>query len=195
MCRFSEAELYCVNTNVRRMSEFMQFESAISTRRYLPPSGTAGLERCCVSGKRRLPAPPPRITANSFGLAGITWSPILISGGSCGGRGFARSFLCDLYTNTCADARGAGFNHCACVVETFNAARCFHAEFGSDGASHQCDVRDGRATLRKPGRCFYKIGAGFFRCLARAYLFIVSQQCGLDDDFANRVVFVCDLRN
>src|SRR5512145_723043 len=71
MCRLSEAELYCVRTNVRRMSELMQFESAISTRRYLPPSGTAGFDRCWVSGKRRLPAPPPRITANSFGFAGI----------------------------------------------------------------------------------------------------------------------------
>src|SRR5215207_6850437 len=71
MCRLSDAELYCVSTNVRRTSELMQFESAISTSRYLPPSGTAGFDRCCVSGKRRLPAPPPRITANSLGLAGI----------------------------------------------------------------------------------------------------------------------------
>src|SRR5215207_871496 len=71
MCRLSDAELYCVSTNVRRTSELMQFESAISTSRYLPPSGTAGFDRCCVSGKRRLPAPPPRITANSLGLAGM----------------------------------------------------------------------------------------------------------------------------
>src|SRR5215204_144384 len=131
MCRLSDAELYCVNTNVRRMSELMQFESAISTSRYLPPSGTAGFERCCVSGKRRLPAPPPRITARSFGLASFTVT-ILISGGSCGGRGFARSFLCDLYTNTGADARGAGFNHCARVIKTFNTAGGFHAKVRSD---------------------------------------------------------------
>src|SRR6201988_5412377 len=71
MCLLRDAELYCVSTIVRRISELMQFESAISTSRYLPPSGTAGLDRCCVSGKRRLPAPPPRITANSFEFAGI----------------------------------------------------------------------------------------------------------------------------
>src|SRR5215208_4409050 len=71
MCLLSDAELYCVSTNVRRMSELMQFESAMSTSRYFPPSGTAGFDRCCVSGKRRLPAPPPRMTASSFGLAGI----------------------------------------------------------------------------------------------------------------------------
>src|SRR4030095_507596 len=75
MCLLSDAELYCVSTNVRRMSELMQFESAMSTSRYLPPSGTAGFERCCVSGKRRLPAPPPRMTANSLGFAGIV-SPL-----------------------------------------------------------------------------------------------------------------------
>src|SRR5215204_3673854 len=74
MCRLRDAELYCVSTNVRRTSELMQFESAISTSRYLPPSGTAGFDRCCVSGKRRLPAPPPRITAKSLGLAGIVLS-------------------------------------------------------------------------------------------------------------------------
>src|SRR6185436_3547080 len=72
MCLLSDAELYCVKTNVRRMSELMQFESAISTSRYLPPSGTAGFDRCCVSGNRRLPAPPPRMTANSLGFAGIS---------------------------------------------------------------------------------------------------------------------------
>src|SRR4026209_2790340 len=71
MWRLSEAELYCVNTNIRRRSELMQFEMATSTRRYFPPSGTAGLERCCVRGKRRVPAPPPRITASSLRLAGM----------------------------------------------------------------------------------------------------------------------------
>src|SRR5829696_8964159 len=78
MWRLSDAELYCVSTNVRRISELMQFESAMSTRRYLPPSGTAGFERCCVSGKRRLPAPPPRITASSLELAGIFQNQIFV---------------------------------------------------------------------------------------------------------------------
>src|SRR5215208_6561890 len=144
MCLLSDAELYCVSTNVRRMSELMQFESAMSTSRYLPPSGTAGFDRCCVSGKRRLPAPPPRITANSFGFAGIGH---LVSGGSCGRWGFARGFLCDLYTDTGADARSAGLDHLACVGESFDATRRFNAKLRSDGASHQRNVSNSLSAL------------------------------------------------
>src|SRR5687768_6145949 len=70
MCLLSEAELYCVSTKILRMSELMQFEMGMSTSRYLPPSGTAGFERWSVSGDRRVPAPPPRITARIFGLFG-----------------------------------------------------------------------------------------------------------------------------
>src|SRR2546421_10943255 len=71
MCRFSEAELYCVKTNILKTSELIQFDIAISTSRYFPPSGTAGFDRCCVSGNKRVPAPPPRITASRLCLAGI----------------------------------------------------------------------------------------------------------------------------
>src|SRR5919197_3913130 len=70
MCLFKEAELYCVSTKMRRMSELMQFDMGTSTSRYLPPRGTAGFERASVSGERRVPAPPPRITARMFGLFG-----------------------------------------------------------------------------------------------------------------------------
>ncbi len=42
----------------------MQFETGISTMRYLPASGTAGLERSLVSGKSRVPAPPPMMMAS-----------------------------------------------------------------------------------------------------------------------------------
>src|SRR3982751_2138586 len=70
MCLFREAELYCVSTKMRRMSELMQFEIGISTSLYLPPNGTAGFERVKVSGERRVPAPPPKITARMFGLFG-----------------------------------------------------------------------------------------------------------------------------
>src|SRR6185295_17839849 len=73
MCLFSDAELYCVNTNMRITSELMQFDIGTSTRRYFPPSGTAGFERSRVRGNRRLPAPPPRITASRLCLAGIRW--------------------------------------------------------------------------------------------------------------------------
>src|SRR5450759_2209854 len=43
----------------------------ISIRRYLPAMGTAGLERCWVSGKSRLPRPPPRMTARIESSDGI----------------------------------------------------------------------------------------------------------------------------
>lgn len=38
-----------------------------SMRRYRPPMGTAGLARVLVRGKRRLPAPPPRMMAAGTG--------------------------------------------------------------------------------------------------------------------------------
>src|SRR5688572_26347773 len=49
----------------------MQFEIGTSTRRYLPPSGTAGFERWAVSGNKRVPAPPPRITASMLRFRAI----------------------------------------------------------------------------------------------------------------------------
>mgnify|MGYP006898478823 CR=1 FL=1 len=63
MCLFREAELNCVSTNILPISELRQLEIGISTRRYLPAIGTAGLLRVAVSGERRVPAPPPKITA------------------------------------------------------------------------------------------------------------------------------------
>src|SRR6185295_15459571 len=71
MWRLSDAELNCVSTKIRITSELMQLEIGTSTRRYLPPSGTAGFDRSLVSGNRRLPAPPPRITASSRCLSAI----------------------------------------------------------------------------------------------------------------------------
>lgn len=41
---------------------------AISTSRYLPPSGTAGLQRCFVRGKRRVPRPPPIMMHQMFDM-------------------------------------------------------------------------------------------------------------------------------
>ena len=52
-----------VNTNMRVMPEFRQFEIGISTKRYFPAIGTAGLERAAVNGYNLVPAPPPSITA------------------------------------------------------------------------------------------------------------------------------------
>src|SRR5262245_58850791 len=46
---------------MRLQSLLMQFEIGISMRRYLPPIGTAGLERSMVRGYRRVPRPPPRM--------------------------------------------------------------------------------------------------------------------------------------
>src|SRR5436190_7145145 len=55
---------------MRLRLELMQLEIGISTRRYLPASGTAGLERSLVSGNSRDPAPPPMITARTFTVLG-----------------------------------------------------------------------------------------------------------------------------
>jgi len=41
----------------------MQFEIGISTNRYFPAIGTAGLDRLSVSGANRDPWPPPKIIA------------------------------------------------------------------------------------------------------------------------------------
>ena len=61
MCAFKEAELNCVNTNIRFKSEFIQFEIGISTNRYLPAIGTAGLDLEFVNGYNLDPCPPPKI--------------------------------------------------------------------------------------------------------------------------------------
>src|SRR5205809_959707 len=53
---------------MRRRPELMQFEIGISTMRYFPASGTAGLERSLVSGNRRVPAPPPMMIAREFSV-------------------------------------------------------------------------------------------------------------------------------
>src|ERR1043165_7371999 len=82
MWRLRLAELYCVRTKMRRMSELMQFEIRWSTRQYLPRGGTAGFDRARVRGDRRVPAPPPRITARMFGLFGAIRFPNLSASAS-----------------------------------------------------------------------------------------------------------------
>jgi hypothetical protein len=62
MCLFSEAELNWVRTKILSIPEFRQFEIGISTKRYFPAIGTAGLERVSVKGYRREPCPPPSTT-------------------------------------------------------------------------------------------------------------------------------------
>src|SRR3954464_8968960 len=66
MCRCSDAELNCVSKYTRFNPELMQLEIGISTRRYLPPSGTAGLLRSRVSGKSLVPCPPPIMTERTL---------------------------------------------------------------------------------------------------------------------------------
>src|SRR3982751_2652800 len=63
--RLSDAELNWVNTNIRLRPACRQLLIGISIRRYLPPIGTAGLDRMCVSGKSRVPRPPPRMSVST----------------------------------------------------------------------------------------------------------------------------------
>ena len=65
MCLLSDAELYCVSTNMRLILLFMQLEIGISTNLYFPAIGTAGLLLVAVSGYSLEPAPPPKITATT----------------------------------------------------------------------------------------------------------------------------------
>src|SRR5687767_15819177 len=65
-CLLRLSELYWVRTNMRRRSELMQLLIGMSIRRYLPAMGTAGFDRARVSGKRRVPRPPPRMIAMTW---------------------------------------------------------------------------------------------------------------------------------
>src|SRR5216683_6358829 len=63
MCVFSESDLYCVSTFIRRTPELAKLERTKSMIRYRPPNGTAGLARSWVSGASLRPSPPARIMA------------------------------------------------------------------------------------------------------------------------------------
>src|SRR5436305_153116 len=58
--------------------ELMQLEMGISTRRYLPARGTAGLARSLVKGKSRVPAPPPMMTDRTLLVLGDMRLPCVI---------------------------------------------------------------------------------------------------------------------
>ena len=53
----------CVSIYILEIPEFRQFDIGTSISRYAPPIGTAGFARDFVSGYKRVPAPPPSITA------------------------------------------------------------------------------------------------------------------------------------
>ncbi|MNE07196.1 hypothetical protein D3C80_998040 [compost metagenome] len=66
ICEFNEDELNCVNTKILLNPELRQFEMGISTKRYFPAIGTAGLDRWSVNGYRREPLPPPKTIATTL---------------------------------------------------------------------------------------------------------------------------------
>src|SRR3990170_7217248 len=72
MCRASEWLLYWVGTTVLRYPAFGKLESGKSISRYEPPKGTAGFARSFVSGSRRLPSPPARMTTRMRGSVAIS---------------------------------------------------------------------------------------------------------------------------
>src|SRR5262245_35240525 len=75
MWRCSETELYCVSTNIRSMLEWIAFEIGMSISRYFPAKGTAGLALRRVSGSRRSPRPPPRISTITSRARSLTPMP------------------------------------------------------------------------------------------------------------------------
>src|ERR1700690_1917105 len=60
---------------MRRKRELMPLEMGMSTMRYLPASGTAGLARSLVSGNSRVPWPPPMMTQRTL-LMLMDWRPV-----------------------------------------------------------------------------------------------------------------------
>src|SRR5581483_5791126 len=60
----------------------MQLEMGISTSRYLPARGTAGLARSLVRGKSRVPCPPPMMIESTL-LVLIDWRPDCGIGNLC----------------------------------------------------------------------------------------------------------------
>src|SRR3954451_20137788 len=68
MCRCRLTELNWVRTKIRFSPEWIQLDTGISISRYFPAIGTAGLLRDLVSGKRRVPRPPPRISETTRGM-------------------------------------------------------------------------------------------------------------------------------
>ena len=65
MWRLSDAELNCVSTKIRLSPACRQLLIGMSISRYLPPIGTAGFDRMWVSGKSRVPRPPPRMSVST----------------------------------------------------------------------------------------------------------------------------------
>jgi hypothetical protein len=55
-----------VRTYILPIFEFRQLEIGMSTRRYLPAIGTAGLLLVDVNGESLVPAPPPNMMAMTF---------------------------------------------------------------------------------------------------------------------------------
>jgi hypothetical protein len=55
-----------VSTYILPIFEFKQLEIGISTNRYLPAIGTAGLLLVDVNGESLVPAPPPKMIAMTF---------------------------------------------------------------------------------------------------------------------------------
>src|SRR5262245_1753709 len=65
MWRSRLRDLNCVSTSTRRSPLLMQLERVKSMMRYSPPNGTAGFARSRVSGSKRVPFPPARMTVTT----------------------------------------------------------------------------------------------------------------------------------
>ena len=66
MCLLRDAELNWVTTYILSIPEFKQLEIGMSTNRYFPAIGTAGLDLVVVKGAKREPCPPPSTTHITF---------------------------------------------------------------------------------------------------------------------------------
>src|SRR6266700_667596 len=96
---------------MRRKPELMQLEIGMSTRRYLPASGTAGLARSRVSGNSRVPCPPPMIIERTLLRLADMRAPLVI------GNPFLRIVVSLLYpADPTVRKRQATSNKSACSL-------------------------------------------------------------------------------
>src|ERR1700679_3609902 len=82
----------------------MQWEIGMSTSRYLPASGTAGLARSLVSGNRRVPWPPPMMTERTL-LELTDWRTVGGLMGSCLNKKLHIFITCDRLRGQAASCR------------------------------------------------------------------------------------------
>src|SRR4051812_13136930 len=111
----------------------MQLEMGMSTRRYLPARGTAGLARSLVKGKSRLPAPPPIITDKTLLMFGDMRLPCVIK---------KKPFVSESFVSSSITYFSFRTQAAFCAPRSHpRAGRVTKSQDARDGARHLCRFR------------------------------------------------------